>query len=241
MESTKIVTNKAYWHNHWLWQKSMAWVHPDKKIAYYNIGKCASSSMKQSLEAVGFKRSDKFTQMMDFKTFTIIREPISRFVSGMFSVLANQNSRRKSGDYHPQFFGHQNIYEVVPIFIEEIEKNGFFDDHILPQIYTISDVTGRLYRLDMIVLFENLNRDLQKIRDFIGEDITIKHINGIDEYRMFLYCVIAKSIKQLKYDVTGYIMSDSGLMKRIERLYTRDIFLYSLLVETIVDFLRSKI
>lgn len=217
------------WYNKFLWQKSMAWVNKDKKLAYRNIGKNASSSIKRALEPVGFRRSQEYSDSNGYFSFTVIREPIDRFVSGFLTVISNETSRKQSGgEYHNFLFQYSEIEPLLKGFIRQIEIFGFFDDHILPQKYTISDVNGMLHKIDAFILFERLQKDFVMLKNMIVENIELQHVNKIDEYRYFPL-KRDSSLSSIKEKIKDLICKDKtpySLFDKLKRLYIEDFMLY---------------
>ena len=93
-------------------------------------------------------------------------------------------------------------------FVNEISKE-FFDAHIEPQSYYLSDKLGNPILINKFIDFDNLNSD---INDMLDIDIVIIHKNKKD--------VNHKNI------IRNYIEDDEVLMQRIKELYKEDFKLY---------------
>ena len=139
------------------------YVSIEKKLIYISILKCASMSSIEYLT----KESD-FIPIYDYDTeqiknskiFAIIRDPKSRWISGLNELMC-----------------HDVIVNWKPYVEQELKKNKFiFDYHTVPQfnsvsyysrLVSISDIT--LLRLD-----KNLN---EKLSSLIGEDVKLGYEN----------------------------------------------------------------
>lgn len=148
----------------------------EKKLVYLPISKCAFSSIGEYLST----RSD-FTPIDDdiaiaefhnkyvtetvenYNFFTVIREPKSRWISGLNEFL----------------IVHKGHMSKLKIYIEkELKNNKFiFDLHTLPQIECLSyEINLTLIsNIIFLKLDENLN---QKISSLLGEDVKLNHSNA---------------------------------------------------------------
>ena len=134
------------------------YVSPKNKLIYFKIDKCASTSVIECLtkqsDFIPVYDSDLHTEkkITRYNVFTVIRDPKSRWISGL----------------------NQFIYEEVSrdIIEGELKNHKFiFDGHTLPQVNFLPSCTDNiiLLRLD-----RNLN---QKISLLLGENVELKHKN----------------------------------------------------------------
>lgn len=80
----------------------MATVHRDLKIAYYRIYKCGCSSVKRYLGAGCGFISDSHEWLsvpFDYERFTVIRDPVSRWRSGVYQMWKSHAEPGPFADY----------------------------------------------------------------------------------------------------------------------------------------------
>ena len=147
----------------------------EQKLIYLRIDKCASSSIAEyfstrrdfipihedSLSA-GFPDHD-IEKIKNFNIFTVIRNPKSRWISGLNQLIS---------------YEYKRYMNKLKIYIEqELTKNKFiFDGHTLPQIHCLPSKMHPSFisNLILIRLDKNLN---QKISSLLGEEVQLKHNN----------------------------------------------------------------
>ena len=160
----------------WFW-------HNDKlKYSFLAIPKSASNSIR---DITGCLKGPDMIIHPTYKRFTVLREPIKRYISGFLEVMVpssdyprgrylldstgiNVNKAHLGLDNKMKSYlrslNNGSIINVFTAFTDYIIKNGFFEAHTEPQhYYLINDIT--LYKL------ENL--------DFLLNDFKVKpsHLN----------------------------------------------------------------
>lgn len=104
--------------------KGSALVSDHHPIAYLNIPKCGSTSLKAALGEVGFHYDDSGEYVLppDHKAFAVIREPTARFVSALGQYYAN--------------LGHDDVPAAVQAELDRVAADGqvvAHDVHLFPQ------------------------------------------------------------------------------------------------------------
>jgi hypothetical protein len=172
------------------------------------------------------------------RTLAILRDPIKRFISS-YSYIRQIGTVQKShlesvvrplSPDTEQGLWDSPLLEGAEFYLKELEGDGFFDSHNLPQIWWLDEKYGEEFRaqcptdyhnchqhlgriharsLDKIThfaQFENLNQELVKIA---GTAYTIQHINPGNSAN--------KNLLQ------SFVKQNAS---RIEKLYQRDFDLY---------------
>ena len=191
-------------------------------IEFYHIPKNGMTTM-----LVVFKFSWKDYKEMpdDRKIIAIIREPIDRFISSYIHFIKHyrdgnteQTFRKISMDRKYIIDKNYNNCQGVETFLSEIEENGFFDNHNLPQISYLegTKLPGHILsnrsinKITNFIKFDKISEDISEI---LNEDITLPVRNkGNDSIRT-----------EIKNCVEGF-------RKRIENLYNEDYKLYNKIV-----------
>ena len=148
-----------------------------KKLIYLKIDKCASSSITEYFSTrddfiplTKIRVSTTFPEydiekIKNFNIFTVIRDPKSRWISGLNQLISCISNR------------HENKLETYAYVEQELSKNEFiFDGHTLPQINCLPSkmYSSFISNIILLRLDKNLN---QKISSLLEEDVQIKHKN----------------------------------------------------------------
>lgn len=161
---------------------------------FIHIHKCAGTSIKSSLSKIknthylekqkaDFLKYEISEKYRDFKKFTFIRNPYSRFLSSfkmfkrrypdittekIFKIIENDNI-----PYSYEFFRN---------------KNSYIKRHTLPmtsEYYSIYDNHGNC-NVDLILRFENFEEEIKKLSLFLGEKIIIPKLNTSKNEKLVL-------------------------------------------------------
>lgn len=144
---------------------------PSHKVIFYHITKCAMTSIIKELQCI--QTSHQKTK--EDKTIAVIRDPITRFVSGFFQL------RRKG--YQPGYSAREvktkNFWKTIqekpvktafPIYFKEVCSNTPFDSHNMSQTAfldndPIQPMVGFSLRslkyIDVFLRFEHLSEDMK--------------------------------------------------------------------------------
>ena len=139
----------------------------EKKLIYLRISKCASSSLVEGLTREGdfnpiYEIENFLYYKNNYKSFAVIRDPKSRWISGLNELMTRIiKDVKKSKDYIQY----------------ELKENRFiFDGHTVPQIrFLHCNKYVNFNNLEIIRLNKNLN---QKISKLIDKNIQLKFINS---------------------------------------------------------------
>ena len=138
--------------------KGVYWFNEDhpNNPAFFAITKNASTSMRNTLRAKTVGEFFKEKEPSGRTNFTIIRNPIDRFVSGFLEVCALTMPKKF------EISGKSMIK-----FIDDL-KEHFFNIHILPQVHFVSNSDGELIDLDYWILFDNLEEEYYEMCENIS-------------------------------------------------------------------------
>lgn len=172
----KNFTTTTHPHGYMLTQK-------DPNFGFVRISKNASTTIS-SIPEFKLKR---WTSIKGFKgnIYVALRDPIDRFFSSIPETLIrfrhpaicekeNQMKQDVNISYDVyDFFLHVEIEKLdkfIIKYIELIESFGFFDSHHEPQIYFLTDLTGKFYH-DMFLF------DITSSKEFLTRISKIENLN----------------------------------------------------------------
>lgn len=148
-------------------EKGFCWVSEKYKLIFLPIPKNASTSIR-SIEEFQFQLDNAFRYQTriesgEYKIFTIVREPIDRFVSGYIEIC-----KRAYGD-SPQILKRDFYWmkdEKIRFykFVEEVE-GSFFNSHIRPQSYFLTDYENNFFNIDFVLNFYSLQKSFNELLD----------------------------------------------------------------------------
>jgi len=128
-------------------------------LIYLGIPKTASSSMRRILGVENKSNlNDLQKKYLKYKKFTIIREPLSRFTSAVYESFTRANDKAIL-----DLKKIQSIKTVAEKYISVLETRGFIEIHTAPQLAYLKSNKSEMFKLDHILIFENLEEDFKKM------------------------------------------------------------------------------
>jgi len=189
----------------------LSWFSEEYRIIYLGIPKTASTSMRHTfkIDKNGMKLYNIPEDKKDYKVFTVIRNPLNRFVSGMFESF----KRGETPANLKALFTVGDTIEMVTSYLDILEGEGFIETHTTPQSFFMHDEGGKEFNFDRILIFENVVEEFNKMcQDFnINKNLQHKQIGN----------------KPRDIRVLDEIKSNPDLLKRIENLYKKDFEIYN--------------
>ena len=158
----------------------------DYNVEFYHITKNGMTAIINSLPLVW---TDIQLLPEDRKIFTMIRNPLKRFLSGYIEVkklygMGNKEHtfRKLPPNVEDDIFRKSKLPESFELYISEIERNGFFDSHNLPQYtflegYTVPDlflIPRKIKNVTNFLRFEEMN---DQISTLVGDEVVIEKFN----------------------------------------------------------------
>jgi len=131
----------------------LAWVYPERRLAFVPIPKCASTSMKRLLDQHGFESRNlrDLDDPHDWMIWTVIRDPLARFVSGWSEFLARASMS----------FSAQKLHREIEIGRLTV------DEHTQRQSWFVDGLP-----LDAVIRFECLAEDMAVLGRCLGFDFS---------------------------------------------------------------------
>ena len=176
-------------------------INHEIKLIFIHIPKNAGTSIVDELERIGGyrfpmaghhniseykKQYEKYWS--EYTKFAVVRDPIDRFISGYkFATMkesywhSSSNKGGKLKHSHYDIAYKKDINEYVS-FLYEYPKN--FDIHLLPQSLFIGDNNFKVTDIDYFARYENLKKDLKKIKINNIPKINISYIDNQNRIKL---------------------------------------------------------
>lgn len=189
----------------------LSWYSDAHRIIYLGIPKTASTSMRHifNLSNHPMNLNDIPDEKKGYRIFTIVRNPLNRFVSG---VLESFN-RLETPQRLKTLSGIRDNKEMLERYVTELEK-GFCETHTAPQTFFFCPLDGISdWDFDAVLTFESLSEDFNNMCKEFEIDVELAH-KHIGKKRK------AEILKQV-------ILDNPDLKDRIDKLYAEDWILYN--------------
>ena len=156
--------------------------------------------------------------------FTSLREPMERLISAYFEVL---RGNRPDNMYNTiacrDFTQIQKEPERFTMFLDNIEKDGFFDSHLKPQNYFLTDKEGNCIDIDKYLFFDSIVTDYNDLCTTLEKR---GHLPSNEQPKPLAHMnSFAKGSKKGLLDLVGV---NKTLFRRVQTLYEKDFMLYDL-------------
>ena len=142
------------------------------QLIYMPIPKSASSTWRMhliNLNATPVLYSELTPSELAYTTFTVVRDPALRFLSGLGSLRA----RSCKGC----FTNATTAVALAEAVLDRLAAEPFFDEHVVPQALFMRDGMARLLRLDFVVPLEASDSFLKCVSDRAAGLDTARHDN----------------------------------------------------------------
>ena len=202
--------------------RGIVWINEHKKLAFLGIPKVASSVIREKFKCLKLSTMDKLPK--HYKVFTLIRDPIKRFISAYIEVVQDCKDYPGGRFKHNLNITHDKIkflenlmnnklidkFQKFDIYINKIENEWyFFEPHCIPQVIYLTDENNNYYNNLLIFKLETEINQLEKILNSKIEKGNI--------------C----ENQSLRNDLLDYINKNENIKQRIEKLYELDIQIYN--------------
>lgn len=193
----------------------LSWVSDKKKLLYLGIPKTASTSMRHYLEIhkygqkVNVNLNNLDPEKNKYMKFTVIRNPMNRFVSGIYESFGRNETPQKLKT--PSSI--KNKAEMLNKYLDILESDGFIETHTAPQSFYLYDLEGKEFKLDEVLIFENLNQDFEKMCSKYG------FVNNLEHKQKNNGKNVQKCLE--------IISKNPEIEKRIKTIYSKDWKIYN--------------
>lgn len=137
-----------------LHQKNTCIVDHDNKNTFIAISKNASTSLRGSMKKM--EVITEYKNMDGYETIAILRDPVDRFLSAYEEAFY----KRSTVPAHIKRSG--SITAQMGMALDELMKGNYFDLHLMPQIWFITDVNGNLLPITKFIDFTNIKAELNE-------------------------------------------------------------------------------
>ena len=199
--------------------KDFCWVSDENKVVFFVIPKNASTAIRHSPLLKDSYRTtyEKVKNKIDdngYRTFTVLREPVGRFISAYYEVLrGNREDNIYNTIINKNYALKKGELSRFIYFLEDIQKNGFFDSHIKPQVHFLTDDTRAEIKIQNYLFFDNISEEYYDFCHTFGLECWLPNENSF-----------AKKNKEALLD---YIKNNKIILNVINNLYKHDIILYN--------------
>lgn len=153
------------------------------KVVFMHIDKCASRSVTAALKNAGFRmisEDPNFILSDEYRIFAVVRDPVSRWPAGLNEYMYRYLGPECEED-NPMY--GQTVPEEMLLSLEEIEQQVkdhklIFEEHTAPQHLFL-----RLCGDKKIHYMKMDDRLEEKLKFFLGVDITLPHFNVSNDKR----------------------------------------------------------
>lgn len=200
--------------------KDFCWVSDKNKLVFFVIPKNASTSIRNTGLFNNCSNRASFEDVKDrienegYNTFAVLREPVERFVSAYHEVV---RGHRRDNPYNTalgkDFIDVNEEPARFALFLKEIEKSGFFDSHLKPQVHFLTDINNKNIEVENYLFFDNIVQDFYDFSSSINNAITLPNRNSY--------------FKKGKKDLLNYVLNDKKCLDFINKTYKDDIILYN--------------
>jgi hypothetical protein len=98
---------------------------------------------------------NEYKNLDGYETIAILRDPVERFLS------AYEEAFYKRSTVPPQIKKVGSITTQMSLALDELMKGNYFDLHLMPQIWFITDTNGELLPITKFIDFSNLKSELK--------------------------------------------------------------------------------
>lgn len=192
----------------------------EKRFAFIHIFKNASISIRNALGMRGRYYDWEDVRYTGKKTICVIREPVKRFVSAYQYILRLHDGGgfpnkhpiqiTKNTDFYKE---RKNQIKSFLLFLDYIEKNGFYDAVTVPQVHFLKARNLKIDEIDHVFIQEYLKEEFNEFCNIyqIENNLSIDN-SGIKETTILL---------------TNFIEENDNIKNRIQSLYIEDTLLYN--------------
>jgi len=190
--------------------KGLCWVSDVDKVIYLGIPKTASTSIRETFGIKPYHTniSKLPKDKSDYKVFTIIREPVTRIAAGITEALIRHETVQELKEL-------KKIKDPIDMVRTFLGK-GFIDVHTAPQVAFLSDKDGNDFKIDRVLLFDNLEQEFNNMCKDYNINRKLLHLNkkmGIFEEKKHLMVKILQTVPDIN--------------KKVGEMYKEDIELYN--------------
>tara|TARA_Y100000034_G_C6908787_1_gene422603 strand:- start:3662 stop:4483 length:822 start_codon:yes stop_codon:yes gene_type:complete len=154
-------------------------------------------------------------------TFIVVRDPIERTISSYQEMLKLRADTPLTAAITKQmkfYATRDNPTKSFFLFLKEIEKYGFYDQHLYPQIKFIEDRNLSLEQVNAVILFDHIEQGLTTLAQMWD----IEALSHEDLGEAF----INEGDKKIKTELMEFIDKNEPARELITKLYKDDIDLY---------------
>tara|TARA_R100001082_G_scaffold100301_1_gene69404 strand:- start:78 stop:719 length:642 start_codon:yes stop_codon:yes gene_type:complete len=202
-------------------EKGISYVIKEKNICYIPISKNGTTTFRNCCSKHNIKYEVKnFIEepeiLTDNHVVAIVREPLERFCSGYIEITIRPHDSPKSME--KDFFFIETEPERIMAFIEEISKD-FFDTHIEPQMYYLTDEEDTPIDIDQWVLLRDMSDEFTKL---LGVPFDKKNASNHEVKSTFM---------PPKEEYLEFLEVNTHVKAYLELLYKSDIELYNKILQ----------
>lgn len=182
------------------------------KFCLLPLGKTATMSI---INTLGLKPTicEKGLDVSDYIKIVVVRDPYYRTVSSYFEMMKLRRDGPWSVTKNSLFYRtKEHVAVSFRKFLQFLHPNNFYDDHVFPQAHNLKLHGYDLEEVDEVLVFENLQEDLNRLIQKYQLNKTVKHCN--------------KAPVDKKTILTKYVSTDPYCRRMIRSIFKQDFELY---------------
>lgn len=176
----------------------------EQKLLFVAIPKnCSTSVRKATSNKAPIHLDQNKGRVSEYHKFCIIRNPITRFVSGYMETC-----KRRGKILGKTYHRFSNPLEKFKRFVDEITEE-IFDIHVIEQAFFLQS-----FEIDYFLLFEKIEEDIHRVNQIFNKQLELQHQHRTAQ-------------RVLREELVKQIYSDSRLQSKVEKYLEDDLNLYS--------------
>lgn len=155
----KHIEGNTMAHNNLMSHNGTAWKDEQYGVVVIHTPKCASTTIRTSIMKGGPCNLNDFDKREEYKLLTVLRDPITRFFSGVTTAL---HSPKADLYYEDSNYKDGTWKERIMFTLSEVKNNKYFNIHVVPQVWFHKDKEGNPFGIEDYLKFEDFQNEVRR-------------------------------------------------------------------------------